>query len=440
MPSHEAPSLSDPSQACRDSSYARRSLDVFPGGSNGEFNLPPEMATVLARGEGCRVWAADGQSFYDFSMGWGSVLVGHARPEIVEAVARQAALGSNFSYVTEQSLRLAETIVQLSPACERLRFCASGTEATDYCLRLARAFTGRKKVLKFEGAYHGANPVGVTSLFPTAPPNYPHPDPTSAGIGSSETVLISAFNDLARTSQILAKHGHEIAAVIVEPLQRCVPPVDGFLEGLRAATAERGILLIFDEVVTGFRLAYGGAQEYYGIVPDLVAYGKALGGGYPIGSYGGRADIMELVREDRLGDAPYVWTASTLGGNPVSCAAALAALGVFAQTGTYDHLHQLGNYLREGMRTVLFEAGIEAQVIGDGPLAQVVFSPRPVRDYRTSQSDDKQTARKVMLELFRRGIFLNPMGTKLYLSLAHDEPVCDEFLNRFADVLSMTGN
>jgi len=373
-------------------------------------------------------------------MGWGSALVGHARPEVVAAANRQAALGSNFAYVTEPALALAEEIVRLSPACEQLRFCASGTEATMYCQRLARAVTGRPRILKFEGAYHGANEVGVTSLFPADPPDFPEPVPTGGGLAEivGRDVLVAPFNDLPATRAILARHGPEIAGVIVEPLQRCTPPRSGFLEVVKALAQEAGALLIFDEVVTGFRLAYGGAQAYYGVVPDLVAYGKALGGGYPIGAFGGSRALMAAVREDRLGQADYMWVASTLGGNPVSTAAAGAALAVLREDGTYDRLHALGRYLRNGMAHVLESRQEPAQVIGDGPLAQVVFSRQPVVDYRSTLKSDRTRARKVMLGLFDRGVFLNPMGTKLYLSLAHDEAACDAFLDRFDDVLAAT--
>ena len=201
-------------------------------------------------------------------------------------------------------------------------------------------------------------------------------------------------------------------------------------------TRDAGIPLIFDEVVTGFRLAYGGAQEYYGVVPDLVAYGKALGGGLPIGAFGGRAELMELVREDRLGRDDYVWTASTLGGNPVSAAAANAALRIFRHSKTYPRLRRLGEYLRGGIRRVLADFGITANVLGDGPLAQIAFTPGEVQDYRSSQHDDKRMARLLMLDIFSRGIFLNPMGTKLYLSLAHDEAACDEFCTVLSDSLA----
>jgi glutamate-1-semialdehyde 2,1-aminomutase len=416
-------------------------LAVFPGGSNGEFNLPPESALVIREGKGCQLWDTRGRRYLDFSMGWGSVLVGHARDEVVSAVRQQAGKGSNFSYITEASLQLAEEIVCISPACEQIRFCASGTEATMYCQRLARAFTGRSKILKFEGAYHGANEVGVTSLFPEGPPRYPLADPIAGGIPSRirDETLVARFNDLNQTRRIVAEYASQLAAIIVEPLQRCVPPVDGFLGGLRQLATEHDVLLIFDEVVTGFRLAYGGAQEYYGVVPDLVAYGKALGGGYPIGAFGGRREILDLVREDRLGRDDYVWVASTLGGNPVSTAAARAALGILSRPGTYERLHALGHFLRGGMRRVLDQRGVSAQVIGDGPLAQVVFSTEPVWDYRSTRQGDLRKSRALMLELFHRGVFLNPMGTKLYLSLAHDEAACNEFMQVFQRALAKMG-
>ena len=419
------------------SGTAGRAQAVFPAGSNGEFDLPPDLAIVAAGGEGCRLDAADGRSFIDFSMGWGSALVGHGRPEIAAAVAAQAVRGANFACVNEASLALAEEIVRLAPAVEQIRFCASGTEATMYCQRLARAFTGRPLILKFEGAYHGANEIGVTSLFPDKLLPFPTPDPSSDGIAGAVEgqVLVAPYNDLATTAEIVAAHADRLAAIIVEPLQRCTPPVPGFLVGLRALADRNGVLLLFDEVVTGFRLAYGGAQEFYRVIPDLVAYGKALGGGLPIGAFGGRADIMAVVREDRLGRDRYVWVASTLGGNPISCGAALAALEIYRQPTTYPHLHELGRYLRDGMRRVLVGRQIRAQIIGDGPLAQIVFSPDPVFDYRSTRRGDRDKGRALMLALFRRGIFLNPMGTKLYLSLAHDRAACDALLDRLDDAL-----
>ncbi|WP_197525807.1 aspartate aminotransferase family protein [Pseudobythopirellula maris] len=405
-------------------------MSVLPAGGNGEFNLPAELATVIQRGEGCRLWTADGRRMLDYSMGWGSVLVGHANVKIVRAVTERLAMGSNFATVTDASLELAERIVRISPACEQVRFCASGTEATMYCLRLARAATGKPRVMRFEGAYHGAHDVGVTSMFPQADLPYPEAEPSCDGLTThlDGGVLVAPFNDAERTAALIAEHAGELAAVIVEPLQRCLPPEPGFLEALREATSRHGVLLVFDEVVTGFRLALGGAQDHYGVVPDLVAYGKALGGGMPIGAFGGSADLMSLTREDRNTGETYVWTASTLGGNPLSATAALVTLDLLSEPGVYERLHGLGRYLRQGMRDLLVEREIDARVIGEGPLAQIAFTSQAPRDYRTSRHEHKQVARELMLELFRSGVFLNPMGTKLYLSIAHNEADCDEFL------------
>lgn len=407
-----------------------RSAAVFPGASLGEYNLPAEMAVVLARGDGARVWDGDGRPFLDFTMGWGSVLLGHAHPAVVDAVRRQAALGSNFAYVSLPALELGEEIQRAVPCAERLRFCASGTEATAYAVRLARAYTGRPRVLKFEGAYHGANEIGTVSLFPRRLHAFPRGEPTSAGLPTSAVadVLVAPFNDLAATEAIVTAHREELAGILVEPLHRCTSPRPGFLEGLRRLASATGSLLLFDETVTGFRLAYGGGQAYYGVTPDLCTLGKALGGGYPIGAVAGRADVLDLVREDRLGDERYVWFASSLGGNPVSAAAALATLAELRAPGVYPRLFASGEALRSGLRAALREEGVTAHVQGDGPLAAVVFTEGEVVDYRSAFRADRQRARAFLLGLFRRGIFLNPMSTKLYLSLAHTEREIAAFL------------
>lgn len=416
---------------------ADRSWRVFPAGSNGEYGLPRDLVTVIDSGRGCRIRDLDGREFLDFTMGWGSVLLGHAHERISAAVVRQLAHGSNFAHVTSRSLELAERLVAVSAACEQVRFCASGTEATLQCVRLARGARRRGGVLKFEGAYHGQHDLGTTSLFGRELRPWPKPEPLGTGIPAAESshVFVAPFNDAAVATDLIARHADELAAVIVEPLHRCLPPVPGFLEAVRAACTAHGVILIFDEVVTGFRLAVGGAQERYGVVPDLVAYGKALGGGHPLGAYGGRRELMEIVREERLGGDDYVWTASTLGGNPVSCAAALAFLDEIEAPGFHRRLDHLGACLRHGMEEALADAGLEATVIGDGPLAQVVFRRGPVTSSREIWQSAPGLGRRLMLGLFARGVFLNPMGTKLYLSAAHDEPVIADFLGRFRSAL-----
>ncbi len=420
-------------------SFRERALALFPAGSNGEYGIPPELVPVIERGQGCRVWDTDGREFLDMTMAWGAALVGHAHPKVVEAATRQAALGANFAAVNRRSVELAERIAALSPCAERIRFVASGTEATLLCLRVAQAATGKPKVLKFEGAYHGQHPVGITSMLNGRPATLPQSDPSGAGAAwVARDVLVAPYNDLDTTSQILRDHAHELAAVIVEPLHRCLTPAPGFLQGLRDLTRSLGIVLVFDEVVTGFRLALGGAQEYYGVSPDLVAYGKGLGGGFPIGAYAGRADLMEVVNEHRLPGPNYAWSASTTGGNPVSCAAALATLDLLSEPGLYPRLHAAGRRLRQRVGEALEQTGEVAQVLGDGPLAQAAFSAQPVTDQTSWLASDRARGKALMHGLLRGGVFLNPMGTKLYLSLAHDDSVIDEFGARLADALRAT--
>jgi len=389
--------------------------------------LPRELSVVLTRGQGARVYDATGREFIDLTMGWGSVILGHGHQKIYEAVVRQAEQGSNFSYVSGPALELAEELVRAVPCAEKVRFCASGTEATMYAVRFARAYKGREKIVKFEGAYHGGNEFGTISLFPQQLLDFPMANPTSAGIprAACDEVLIAPYNYLETTSRIIAENASEIAAVIVEPLHRCTPPVEGFLEGLRDITRKHDILLIFDEVMTGFRLAYGGAQEYYGVVPDLVALGKALGGGYPVGAVVGRADILDLCNEADLGKERFVWFASTVGGNPVTAAAALATLEELRKPGTYERLFDLGERLRSGFRSILSELDIVAQVLGDGPLCALSFTEEKVIDYRSTFRSDRAKERAFKLGLFRNGVFLNPLSTKLYLSTAHGDEELD---------------
>ena len=416
--------------------FRERALRFFPGGSNGEYGIPEGDAPVIERGRGCRVWDTGGREYLDMTMAWGAALIGHAHPKVLEAAAAAASKGANFAAVNRPMVELAERIADLSRCVERIRFVASGTEATMRCLRTARAATGRPKILKFEGAYHGQYPEGVTSLVGSDPPELPQPDSSGTGAPWVERdVLVAPYNDLAVTQQILTDHAADLAAVIVEPLHRCISPVDGFLQGLREVTARLGIVLVFDEVVTGFRLALGGAQEYYGVSPDLVAYGKGLGGGFPIGVFGGQAEIMEAVNEQRLPGPNYAWSASTTGGNPVSSAAALATIDVFSEPGVYDRLHAMGRQLREQLGQALAQVGETAQVLGDGPLAQSVFLDRPVQSHRDWLAADRERGRAVMFELLRSGVFLNPMGTKLYLSLAHTEADLDEFTAHFTAAL-----
>ena len=414
-------------------SFRERALNRFPGGSNGEFGLPPELLPVLARGVGCRVWDTDDREYLDLTMAWGSALVGHAHPKVIEAVSRQIGRAVNFAAINDRAVELAERLAALAPCAERVRFVASGTEATMLALRIAHAATARPRILKFAGAYHGQHAAGVAGMLRGPGADGEQADAAGTGApGIGERILVAPFNDLAATTRLVESHASELAAIIVEPLHRCLAPAPGFLAGLRQLTQRHGIVLVFDETVTGFRLARGGAQEYYGVIPDLATYGKALGGGFPIGACTGRASLLECVNEHRVDQPDYVWSASTTGGNPVSCAAALATLDLLAEPGVYPRLHELGQKLRRLLAAVLTQAGEVIQVLGDGPLAQVAFAAHPVMDHRGWLASNRVRGRALMLALVREGVFLNPMGTKLYLSLAHDDAALDQFAQQLA--------
>ena len=258
---------------------------------------------------------------------------------------------------------------------------ASGTEATMLCLRLARSVSGKLKILKFEGAYHGQHPEGIASMVQLNDRSSTKANTSVTGAPwVKESVLVAPFNDLEATRALIKENAADLAAVIVEPLHRCLKPVDGFLSGLRKITQELGIILVFNEVVTGFRLARGGAQEYYGVKPDLVAYGIALGGGFPIGAFGGSEEIMEGVNESRYSKLNYSWSASTTGGNPVSCAAAMATIKLLSEQQNFEKLHRLGREFRKQLTEILVNNEEPFQVLGDGPLAQVVFTDRTINN------------------------------------------------------------
>jgi glutamate-1-semialdehyde 2,1-aminomutase len=417
--------------AARGSTPAERALALFPGGSLGESCTPRDQLVVLSHGQGDTVWDTHGRALVDFSMGWGSVLLGHAHPAVTEAVIRQAPRGANFSHVNDLAIELAEALIAGVPCAERLRFCASGTEATSQAVALARAFTGRAKILKFEGAYHGSHDIGTVGYAPRRLMDFPQAEPLSDATtaqGASD-ILVAPFNDAAATASILDRHRREIAAIIVEPLHRSTAAAPGFLQSLRELADDAGVLLIFDEVVTGFRLAYGGAQEYYGVKPDLAAMGKALGGGYPIGVVAGRAEIVDLFDEGRRGDPHYAYFASTFGGNPVSMAASLAVLKEIAEPDTYPRLFRLGDAVRAGLREVFGEAGVPVRTLGVGPVIGVAFADHDIRDHRGFLRSDRERRRAFMFGLFRRGIFLNPTASKLYLSCAHTQGSIDRLID-----------
>jgi len=402
---------------------------VLPGACLGQNSLPPELSFVVDHGEGARLVDVRGRTYLDYVLGSGPLLLGHAHPAIVRAVQEQVVRGSTFHWLSEPSIRLAETVVGAVPCAEQLRFVSTGTEATMFACRMARAFTRREKILKFEGGWHGFHDYAMAGNWrvPSEAP-YPYPGPDLGGIprGALESVLVAPFNDLATTERIATERGSELAAIIVEPLQRSIRPRPGFLAGLRELAHRLGALLVFDEVVTGFRLAYGGAQEYYGVLPDLAVYGKAMTCGFSLAAIAGRADVMATADPARKGSLDYAGLSGTLSGNALACAAGIAALAELRRPGVYERLHALGDRLRSGIARRADRVGVPVQVLADGPIAQVFFI-NPEADLSTDRAlraADGRKATRFGLECLRRGIFTIP-GTKLYLSLAHTDADID---------------
>ena len=400
--------------ASKDDVYATAQR-VLPGGTFGNF--PAEV--VIREGKAGRVWDEEGKEYVDFLLGSGPMLVGHAHPEVTEAAQAQIARGTTFFANNRLGIELAEAIVEAVPCAEQVRFVSSGSEADLYAMRAARAFMRRDKILKFEGGYHGMSDYSLMSLAPKRSGNFPAPVPDSAGIPKSvrDEVIIAPFNDAAAVADLVHEHRGELAGIIVEPFQRIIPPEPGFLAALRKIASDNGIPLIFDEVVTGFRLAYGGAQEYYGVVPDLCTLGKVIGGGFPLAAIAGRAEIMAHFDKKKVGDENFLVQIGTLSGNPVAAAAGLATLAILKRPGAYERIHATGKELMAALGELLQEAGITAQITGEPPLFDVVFSPEPVRDYRTTLTGDAELMRRFNTLLRERGILKGE--SKYYISLAH---------------------
>ena len=409
--------MSQMQRSAAETELAERARKVLPAGTFGNTVLD----IVIARGKGGHVWDVSGNEYVDFLLGSGPMLIGHAHPKVEAAVLEQLPHGTTFFVNNPHGIRLAEEIVAAVPCAEQVRFVSSGSEADLYAMRVARAYMKRDKILKFEGGYHGMSDYGLMSLAPKRLANFPSPVPDSAGIPKSvrEEVVVAPFNDLAAVESLFNQHGRDIAAIIVEPFQRLIPPKPGFLEGLRKLTEQHGIVLIFDEVVTGFRFAYGGAQAYYGVTPDLATFGKVIGGGFPLAAIAGKADIMRHFDKTAVGEDEFTVQIGTLSGNPIASAAGLATLEVLKAPGAYERIHATGKALMSGISGRLREAKIAAQVIGEPPLFDVVFAEGDIRDYRSTVRANADAMRRVNQSLLASGILKGE--SKYYLSLAHTE-------------------
>jgi glutamate-1-semialdehyde 2,1-aminomutase len=405
---------------------------VLPGGTFGNF--PGEV--IIREGKAGRVWDEDGKEYVDYLLGSGPMLVGHAHPEVTAAAQEQIAKGTTFFANNRLGIELAEEIVEAVPCAEQVRFVSSGSEADLYAMRAARAFTRRDKILKFEGGYHGMSDYALMSLAPAKPGNFPRPIPDSAGIPKSvqDEMLIAAFNDIDMVDSIVKENKDELAGVIVEPFQRLIPPQPGFLAALRRVTAEHGIPLIFDEVVTGFRFAYGGAQEYYGVTPDLCTLGKIIGGGYALAAIAGKAEIMQHFDRLAVADEDFLFQVGTLSGNPVAAIAGLATLEVLKRPGAYERVFATGRTLMTALDDLLGRAGIPAQVIGEPPLFDVVFTKEPIRNYRDTLKGDKAMAARFNQLLRQKGIMKG--DSKYYVSLAHSEADIEWTISAWTDAVA----
>ena len=393
--------------------WITRAYEVLPAGGFGNF----DPGIVIARGEGSRVWDEDGNQYIDYLIGSGPMLLGHGHPEVMEAVFEQLPKGMTFFANNAKGIELAEAIVHAVPCCEQVRFVASGGEADMYAIRLARAYTGRDKIIKFEGGYHGMSAEAQMSLAPAARVNFPQAVPDSAGIPESvaDQMLIAPYNDLAAVEALLTEN-KDVAAIIVEPLQRIIPAQPGYLQGLRDLCDTYSVLLIFDEIVTGFRLAYGGAQERYGVTPDICTLGKIIGGGFPLAALGASVEIMQHFDKAKVGAENWLMQLGTLSGNPIASVAGLKTMEVLRRNGAYESLRSIGKTLQDMQSDALSKAGVEHQICGDETLFDIYFTKRDCRDYRSAQHDNPAHNTMYNAVLRKHGIFKS--SGKLYPSLA----------------------
>jgi glutamate-1-semialdehyde 2,1-aminomutase len=417
-----------------------RARRVIPGGVNSPvraFGAVGGVPPFLVRGQGCRVFDADGNAYLDYVGSWGALILGHADPGVLAAARQAMERGSSFGAPTEAEVELAELLAEALPSLEQVRMVSSGTEAAMSALRLARAVTGRPRILKFDGCYHGhadALLVGAGSGVATLG------IPGSPGVPEAvvELTVQAPYNDLSAADAAFERWGDEIACAIVEPVagnMGCVPPVPGFLEGLRELCDRHGALLVFDEVMTGFRVAWGGAQLRYGVSPDLTCLGKVVGGGFPAAAYGGRRELMRWIAPE----GP-VYQAGTLSGNPLAVAAGLATLRRLSEPGGYEQLEALSLRLTRGLAERAAAAGVELTTAAVGGMFGFFFHPGPVERYGDAKKADAARFRSFFHGMLDRGIYLAPSAFEAgFVSLAHGEAEIDATLAAASEVLAELG-
>jgi len=407
----------------------RQAEQIIPGGVNSPVRSCRAVGThplFIARGLGSKIFDVDGNIYIDYVGSWGPLILGHAHPEVVEAVKAAAELGTSFGIPTTLEVELAQMITKLVPSMKMVRMVNSGTEATMSAIRLARGYTGRSKIIKFDGCYHGhADTLLVKAGSGAATLGIPG----SAGVPADfvKHTLSLRFNDLEQVAAVMEEQGKDVAAIILEPVagnMGVVPPKPGFLEGLKHWCNETGALLIFDEVMTGFRLALGGAQELYEVQPDLTCLGKVIGGGLPVGAYGGRRDIMSQVAP--LGE---VYQAGTLSGNPLAVTAGLTTLRLLNKPGVYDQLEERSNYLFNEMSRLAAKHKVVSTMNRVGSMGCLFFTEQRVVDFDSAQTADTQKFARMFCAMLERGVYLAPSQFEAaFVSLAHDQKDIDKTL------------
>jgi glutamate-1-semialdehyde 2,1-aminomutase len=396
---------------------------VLPGGALGTRLNPDGLRMTIASASGSRITDVEGSEWIDYVCGAGALILGHQHPAVVAAVQRQASRSLHqYGGLSDVTIELAAELIGAIPGAERMVYTATGSEATAFAMRMARAATGREKILKFEGGFHGNHDYAGIGVSPSEPSPYPKGMPFTSGTPYPviDTVLVAPYNDLERLRTIAYDHAAELAGIIVEPVQRIIAPRPGFLEALRELADELGAVLIFDEVVTGFRLAYGGAQEYYGVRADLAAFGKIIGGGGPIAAVIGKADLIDQAHPGRIGTPGYVYVSGTLHGNPLAAAASLATLTELRKPGFYESLARRTADLAAGITRALERHERPAIVEVVGSLWQVLHIAEPPARYTDLLASDQASNLEFDLELLRSGINVIP-GLRRFVSAAHTD-------------------